>query len=838
MKNAKTALFLVAALGTTLSIGGCSSEDKTPENVGTGAASLRRMKSCDELAAELRSDAKAKLDFAIDRQIAMIREYDVNGRSPTRNEKAATSAGAAGPPMSAGDDSSATAGSAPTPSSGNGESASSSDAPTRAGSYSETNTQVQGVDEADFVKTDGKYIYLLHGSELRIVDAFPKESLKEVGKARIDGSPSEMFLDKERGEIVVYSQVNGTPIYKAAGVTPRDEYHDYYGYFGYGGGVAVDVGSAAEAPAPDSAPRDPGGSAGGTTYEPYRPLTKVTVLKLTGAATAVTSEFYFEGNYLSSRRVGAKVRTVLQGGAHGPAIKTYIEYKSEPKTADEYIALLEKLRKENHAILDAAQASEWLPYSFTKSGATVTGALAKCEDYYVPTARTTESGLTQITSLDLDRPADAPRTASIAGAADTVYSTEGALYLASRGWNQHYWTGGAVAVGAPSSGTSGSTGSGGGGEVAPAPEVSPVPAPTPASKNVKLQDAANIFERATVTENFTHVHKFDLAAEPGFASYVGSGTVPGQVKNQFSLDEYQGNLRIATTEQRSGKNGGSFNHVYVLGQSGSSLATLGDAGDLAKGEQIYSVRFLGARGYVVTFRQVDPLFALDLSNPAAPKVTGELKIPGFSEYMHPLDDTHLLTIGRDATTEGRQQGLALQIFDVTDPAKPVQQQKFVYDGSEYGSSEAEYDHKAFTFFAEKGLLAFPYYSYSNELCDGPGCSAGPKSTLEVFSVSAATGFAKLGALDASSFLKNSQNGYCGGYYGPSVRRGLFLEDTAYAISYGGIVAKKVTELAGAGVSTPLAPPVIPANSGYGSGSKGGLEPAPAVDCAVAIDAVE
>src|SRR5262249_53411378 len=148
-------------------------------------------------------------------------------------------------------------------------------------------------------------------------------------------------------------------------------------------------------------------------------------------------------------------------------------------------------------------------------------------------------------------------------------------------------------------------------------------------------------------------------------------------------------------------------HLFVMGQNGGWLDPAGDAGEIAPNESIHSVRFVDGRGYIVTFRQVDPLFVYNLSDPKNPNLLAALTIPGFSEYMHPLDANHLLTIGRAGTATGQTRGLQLQIFDVTNGANPIVQHKFTYTGSEYGNSEAEYDHKAFTYFDDKNLLAFP-----------------------------------------------------------------------------------------------------------------------------------
>ncbi len=489
-----------------------------------------------------------------------------------------------------------------------------------------------------------------------------------------------------------------------------------------------------------------------------------------------------------------------------------------------------------------------------KNGGSTTAKSIACEDFYVPNAGSTESGLTEVASIDLDNPGADPRETGILGRVDTVFGNADSMYLAARAWVEPPFQWNDIYAGSSSSSSSGGGSVGSDPGTAPSlPPPQPVPEPAPLPKqNVRpaalrpLADAPSAEVIAWSTSN-THIHKFEFRSDPKFANYVASGTLPGQVKDQFSLDEKDGYLRIATTENRqyvsidgrvtsgssstvvsssssgatgstSGSGGAAValpntvNHVFTMEQRGGWLEQAGSVGDLAPNEQIYSVRFLEGRGYVVTFRQVDPLFVIDLQNPRSPTVLGALKIPGFSEYMHPLGANHLLTIGRDASLDGRQQGLQLQIFDVTDGANPKVVHKFTYNGSEYGSSEAEYDHKAFTYFADKGLLAFPYYTYGNGTAE-KGTIGGMRSTLELFRVDLGTGFTKVGSVDNTTLVATHANGYCGGYFAPSVRRGVFLENVVYSISYGGIVAKDVNDLAAAGTSLPLPTPFL--NEGYG-----------------------
>jgi len=828
MLTARTSLLVLSVLGAA-SAYGCSPTSGR-ENVGTTRAALHRAKDCGGLLQDLKADALSKLNSAVDLQIASIQQciasygdancssygYSYGGGGPQRTggfdsngAEAAPTSGSSASPAPAGSSSGA---------SGTSSSGSSSGGAGKAADYSETNTQVSGVDEADIVKTDGTNLYVLHGNAFKVVKAWPATDLAELSTLTVEGQPTEMFVAD--GKAVIYSQVNGIGIYNAAGVTPKATYQDY----GYGGGPNVGVSDSV-------APGYPGGSPGIT----YAPLTKITVLTLNGAAAQVARELYFEGSYLSARRVGAHVRTVLQGQAHGPKLK-YSLYEdvydssgsSYPKTGTESIAQLNQLRAENVNRINASQLSDWIPNSFSKAGATVTASTVACQDFYVPTAGSTESGFTEIASIDLTNPGAAPKETAILGRTDTIYGNEGNLVLAARAWVESPM----IAFSGSSSGSS----SGGAPDVAISEpsrgeSAPPAPAPTPASpgsnvgtRTLKLNTSPIAIDESTAIAyamSKTHLHTFDFATDPTFPSYQASATVDGEIKNQFSLDEKDGVLRVATTERRvyvtpqgdwvspspfgqPQVRPATVSHVFTLSQSGANLSVIGKTPELAPGEQIYSVRFVGNRGYVVTFRQVDPLFVIDLSAPATPVVLAALKIPGFSTYMHPLDENHLLTIGRDASDTGRAEGLQLQIFDVTNGAAPVLKHKFTYTGSEYGHSEAESEHKAFTFFAERGLLAFPYYAYGQ---------SGMRSSLELFSVSTASGFSKVGSVDHTPLFSKAQQGYCGGYYSPQVRRGVFLEDWVMSISYGGIVAKQVSNLGGPGAQLPLSAPVV--NSGYG-----------------------
>jgi uncharacterized secreted protein with C-terminal beta-propeller domain len=203
----------------------------------------------------------------------------------------------------------------------------------------------------------------------------------------------------------------------------------------------------------------------------------------------------------------------------------------------------------------------------------------------------------------------------------------------------------------------------------------------------------------------TSIHRFDLAG-PQRTDYRASGAVAGELLNQFSLSEYKGVLRVATTE---GFADDAQSHVTSLQPRSGRLEKIGQVSGLGRGERIFAVRFIEDRGYVVTFRQVDPLYTLDLADPAHPRVRGELKILGYSAYLHPVGDHELLGIGQDASAQGARQGTQLSLFDVADPANPRLLHKVAL--GELTSSEAEYDHHAFLWWEPLRLAVVPVSDY-------------------------------------------------------------------------------------------------------------------------------
>jgi hypothetical protein len=280
----------------------------------------------------------------------------------------------------------------------------------------------------------------------------------------------------------------------------------------------------------------------------------------------------------------------------------------------------------------------------------------------------------------------------------------------------------------------------------------------------------------------TSLHKFHIGANPNETRYVASGTTKGHVHDQFSLDEFEGHLRVATTSWGFWGRAQSHSTVSVLAERAGFLSLTGRVDNLGPGETLRAARFSGRRGYVVTFRQVDPLFLFDLANPTAPVVMSELKIPGFSTYVHMVDDATLLTIGQEGDDTGRLTGRPqLQLFDVSDARNPKVLHQAVI-ATRWGQSEALSNHLAFNYFPERKMLALPMSG-----CEWQDSGVSPTTVpvaafngLLVFDVSREGGIAERGRVshspDASPTCGSSYNRY------RAVRRSFFIDDHVLSFS--------------------------------------------------------
>ncbi len=272
-------------------------------------------------------------------------------------------------------------------------------------------------------------------------------------------------------------------------------------------------------------------------------------------------------------------------------------------------------------------------------------------------------------------------------------------------------------------------------------------------------------------------------------AFETKGTVPGNILNQYSMDEYNGNFRLATTSQ----NQQSSNNVYILNMN---LTVVGKLENLAITERIYSARFMGDKAYLVTFRQTDPFFVLDLSNPAEPRVAGELKIPGYSSYLHMYDENHVIGLGMENNT------VKLSLFDVTNVNTPTEIARYMVQG-DYTSSDALYEPKAFLFDKAKDLLVIPVSITQYGVIEGG--NAVPPSGKDVGIAPLQGGYwqgAYVFKLTQAGFqleggITHQDNANQQDYYGDynlNVNRALYIENTLYTLSNGKVKLNNLTDL--------------------------------------------
>ncbi|MEU5563169.1 beta-propeller domain-containing protein [Micromonospora musae] len=355
---------------------------------------------------------------------------------------------------------------------------------------------------------------------------------------------------------------------------------------------------------------------------------------------AVLGTYSIDGALIDARKSGATARVAVRSDPR-------LDFRLDPRAGDaERIAA-------NRSVIASAPIDAWLPAYEWSAGQERHHGRVGCERLSRP-ADATGTSLVTVLSFDLaaERIGDGDPV-SVAADAATLYGTANSLWLAG--------------------------------------ERRPVHRPRPN------------FWGGRPAEVSTVIHQFDTA-NPGPPRYLASGSVPGWLVNQYALSEWQGDLRVATTVDGARGRSTSESAVYVLRRQGGTLQQVGAVGGLGPGERIHSVRFLGGSGYVVTFRQTDPLYALDLTDPTKPRVTGELKITGYSAYLHPLPDGRLLGVGQEADRRGRTQGLQVSLFDVRDPARPVRLDQYHVPRA---WSAVEFDPHAFLYHPETGLVALP-----------------------------------------------------------------------------------------------------------------------------------
>ncbi len=371
-----------------------------------------------------------------------------------------------------------------------------------------------------------------------------------------------------------------------------------------------------------------------------------------GAPKTIRNIIY-AGQYETSRRIDNAVRLVV----HSPIPALEMDWYYEEDNGDWWDSAssvnkhYKKVIEKNEDKFNALSLDDIMPKKIDSVDGEVTN-IAACENMLGP-GTPAGIGLTTVISIDLDSPNSPESAVAVFGAKGLVYASTSSLYLTT-----------------------------------------------------SRQYVVEAFNSGLWTEQTSGVHKFDLTRSDSAADYLATGAVPGRMLDQFCLGEKDKYLRIATTTGESWNREELENHVYVLAEQGKELATVGHLGGLGKGEEIYAARFIGDRGFMVTFYQTDPLYTLDLSDPTNPRAVGEWHGPGYSTYLHPVGDNHILSVGL------HDWRVAVSLYDITDFSDPTLVTRLLFPNDGY-SSVATSSHKALTFNPETGFLALPYYTYNS-----------------------------------------------------------------------------------------------------------------------------
>ena len=609
---------------------------------------------------------------------------------------------------------------------------------TGAPAFSGTNTYVPGVDEPDLVKTDGQRIITLSGSTLEVVDAASR-----VVTGRLDLSPYGM----------------------AAGAANLLLSGDHALVLADGTGMAGGPAAARASAEPGAGTGAAGEMNASALYGP-----RLLLVDLAGQPR-VLSSYSIEGSLVDARQVGSVVRVVTGSVPH-------IVFPAPAAGASGAA-----LTAANRAVIAKATVDAWLPhYTSAARGTTITGRIS-CDQVSRPAVY---SGADLLTVLTFDLSASALGTGdgvSIAADRGTVYGTDSSLYVASGNlWQMPPTTGIAVPV-----------------AVAPEAVAPAAGAPAATASAPSDVDAYGVRQQ-------TEVYRFAIS-QPGPPRYVASGAVPGYLVDQYAMSEWGGYLRIATTTGTSwsladGRPQGaqsSSSAVYVLTTSGPVMRLAGQVGGLGADERIYSVRFEGPTGYVVTFRQTDPLYTVDLSNPARPRVAGSLDLTGYSSYLHPASGTQLIGIGQQADAMGHIGGTQVSLFDVANPASPQRLATFALSGAQ---SAAEFDPHAFLYWPASRLVVVPiqvpYGVVSPPAVPGQPSTSGGAAKEPGGLAPSPDGSGALvlridsGAITQAGFIRQPVSS--GGYGDPAIERSLVIGNTLWTVSGAGLLASDLSTL--------------------------------------------
>src|SRR5215471_3528222 len=600
------------------------------------------------------------------------------------------------------------------------------------GSYSGTNTATPGVDEPDLVKTDGQRIVTISGGVLRVVDAHT---------GQLTGA-----LDlRSGGQYPGLSPANLLLAGDHALVLFSQTFYPMGGPVSLGAagsgaaGPGAPIASAPEAPQVSASP--------GTAMPIEGPL--LVLVDLSTPTPQIISQYTMDGSLVDARQIGSMARVVVLSA---PRLHPMIYQQGVPEASG------------SAAAINRAGISQWLPRYSVSTGAVTRTGQVNCASVSHPAAAS-YTGSSMLTVLTFDVSGSSlgdGEPVTVVADGDTVYSDGTSLYIASREWAPQ-----------PVQGTSG-----GGVAYGGTTDIMPIAFPSN-----------------------TGIYKFDISG-PGRPVYEASGSVPGWLLGssgtaQYSMSAWNGALRVATTTTATfaaGTPQESVSAVYVLEQDGDQLDVIGKAGGLGAGEQIYAVRFVGPTGYVVTFRQTDPLYTLDLSDPAQPRVVGQLPLSGYSAYLYPIDATHLIGIGQDATALGQTTGAQISLFDVSDLAAPVRLATYEL---QFGHSEAEFDPHAFLYWPATRVLVIPVQLPGGTTPQPTPTPGTMEPSPEYSPVSEAIvlhvgdhGFTELGTITHPGSLTDPAGG--------QIRRSLIVGSALWTLSDAGLKANDSTTL------TPLA----------------------------------
>ena len=491
-----------------------------------------------------------------------------------------------------------------------------------------------------------------------------------------------------------------------------------------------------------------GGATGSGGYPQPVYGSRLLLIDLAGRPS-VMSSYTMDGSLIDARQVGPAVRVVISS-------QPRLNFPAQPESTSNAHRVAANRAVISHASLDA-----WLPrYEETSGGATSTGHIA-CSAVSRPA---TYSGANLLTVLTFDFTSDALGSGggvSIVADGNTVYGTDSSLYVAG---DERWLAETATAAAGPGMPAGGA-------------------ASTPGS---------------AATGQQTDIYRFDIAS-PGPPRFAAGGSVPGYLIDQYALSEWQGYLRVATTTGTSwaladgppADAQSSSSAVYVLSTRGPVMRLAGHVAGLGRTERIYSVRFIGPAGYVVTFRQTDPLYTVDLSDPARPRVRGSVALTGYSAYLHPASDTRLIGIGRQADAMGHTGGTQVSLFDVAELAAPTRLATFALAGT---ISRAEFDPHAFLYWPASHLMVVPLQAtgpVAGALVTPGGVAQsphGPHPGALVLRIGDS-------GITETGFITQPDTANTTGYAGYSpIERSLIIGQTLWTISTAGAMASDLTTL--------------------------------------------